>query len=97
MKASAGIKTGADLLAYLKGETPNNVSITDLDKIQDALKDSHLPPFYARALQAGREVLLGEKFPVGAQLVRLFSRDESMVNLWQYWNVFNAIIKFTIN
>lgn len=31
------------------------------------------------------EKILDEKFPVGAQLVRLFSRDESMVNLWQYW------------
>ncbi|OEE16672.1 phage/plasmid replication protein, II/X family [Vibrio cyclitrophicus] len=51
-----GIQTGADLLAYLKGQTPNNVSVTELDKIEDALQESNLPPFYARALQAGREV-----------------------------------------
>ena len=31
------------------------------------------------------EKILDEKFPVGAQLVRLFSRDEAMVELWQYW------------
>lgn len=55
-----GIKTGADLLAYLKGETPNNVTVTELDAIESALGDSGLPPFYARALQAGREVRLNK-------------------------------------
>ena len=55
-----GIKTGADLLAHLKGETPNNVTVTELDEIESSLADSGLPPFYARALQAGREVRLNQ-------------------------------------
>lgn len=31
------------------------------------------------------ESILGEKFPVGAQLIRIFSRSENGVMLWQNW------------
>ncbi|KIE18740.1 zonular occludens toxin [Vibrio sinaloensis] len=31
------------------------------------------------------EKILGEKFPVGAQLIRIFSRSEEGVRLWQNW------------
>ena len=31
------------------------------------------------------EKILGEKFPVGAQLIRIFSRSEDGVRLWQNW------------
>lgn len=56
-----GIKTGADLLAYLKGEEPStSVAATELDEIEQALEKVGMPPFYARALQAGREVRLNQ-------------------------------------
>ncbi|MRY60584.1 replication protein [Parabacteroides distasonis] len=59
--AYEGIKTGSDLLAYLKGESPaENVAPTELDEIYNALENVGMPPFYARALQAGREVRLNE-------------------------------------
>lgn len=56
-----GINTGADLLAYLKGEpVADKVAVTSLDEIYNALESVDMPPFYARALQAGREVRLNQ-------------------------------------
>lgn len=55
-----GINSGADLLAYLSGKPVRNVQVTDLDRIYDSLAEVGMPPFYARALQAGREVRINQ-------------------------------------
>ncbi|MBS9903609.1 hypothetical protein J4H51_22780 [Vibrio alginolyticus] len=55
-----GINSGADLLAYLTGKTTQNVQVTELDMIHDSLAKHGMPPLYARALQAGREVRINQ-------------------------------------
>lgn len=54
------IRSGADLLAHLMGEFCEDIAITDLDRIRDALEAHNMPALYARALQAGREVRLSQ-------------------------------------
>ncbi|WP_332397378.1 phage/plasmid replication protein, II/X family [Vibrio metschnikovii] len=55
-----GLDTAEKLRAYLTGDNVATISITEMDKIYDSLKSHNMPPLYARALQAGREVRLSQ-------------------------------------
>lgn len=55
-----GIDTPAQLLAYLTGDDVRTVTLSELDKIKDALERNGMPSLYARALQAGREVRISQ-------------------------------------